>query len=182
MDKRFILTVSELNTHIKNLLLSDEILTSVYLRGEISNYKLHTSGHIYMTLKDDTGVIRAVMFRAAASKLKFRPDNGMKIIAHGRVDVFVRDRFRLTHEDMHSKSRSRAVVLPRQIAMYICHTYTRASMEAIGVHFGGRDHSTVKHACEKIGAIIGGDPSIQRIVDDFLKQSQQQSAQASTVS
>ena len=91
MDTRMILSVSEINQHLRALLSEDELLSSVYVRGELSNFKLHSSGHAYMTLKDEGGVLRAVMFRSSASKLKFRPDNGMKVIAHGRVDVFARD-------------------------------------------------------------------------------------------
>lgn len=91
MDTRMILSVSEINQHLRALLSEDELLSSVYVRGELSNFKLHSSGHAYMTLKDEGGVLRAVMFRSSVSKLKFRPDNGMKVIAHGRVDVFARD-------------------------------------------------------------------------------------------
>ncbi len=91
MDSRMILSVSEINQHVRGLISTDEILSSVYVRGELSNFKLHSSGHAYMTMKDEGGVLRAVMFRSSASKLKFRPDNGMKVIAHGRVDVFARD-------------------------------------------------------------------------------------------
>ena len=86
-----ILSVSEINQHLRTLISTDEMLSSVYVRGELSNFKLHSSGHAYMTMKDEGGVLRAVMFRSSASKLKFRPENGMKVIAHGRVDVFARD-------------------------------------------------------------------------------------------
>lgn len=91
MDERLILSIGEINAHIRALLSTDDILSSVYVRGEISNFKLHSSGHMYLTLKDTEGVLRAVMFRGAASRLAFRPENGMKVIAHGRVDVFARD-------------------------------------------------------------------------------------------
>lgn len=91
MDTRMILSVSDINQHLRALISTDDILSSVYVRGELSNFKLHSSGHAYMTMKDEGGVLRAVMFRSSASKLKFRPDNGMKVIAHGRVDVFPRD-------------------------------------------------------------------------------------------
>lgn len=91
MDSHMILSVSEINQHLRTLISTDEMLSSVYVRGELSNFKLHSSGHAYMTMKDEGGVLRAVMFRSSASKLKFRPENGMKVIAHGRVDVFARD-------------------------------------------------------------------------------------------
>lgn len=91
MDGQLILSIGEVNAHIRALLTTDDVLSSVYVRGEISNFKLHSSGHMYLTLKDTEGVLRAVMFRGSASHLAFRPENGMKVIAHGRVDVFSRD-------------------------------------------------------------------------------------------
>lgn len=85
-------TVTELNEYIKRLIDGDAPLNSVLVKGEISNFKNHYStGHFYFTLKDDGGVLRAVMFRSSASKLPFMPENGMKVIVHGRVSAFVRD-------------------------------------------------------------------------------------------
>ncbi len=91
MNENKIYNVSELNEYVKSLLDGDNILGSVYVRGEISNYKLYPSGHHYFTIKDATGALRCVMFRGNATSLKFRPENGMKVIAFGRVTVFVRD-------------------------------------------------------------------------------------------
>ena len=86
-----ILTVTELNLYIKSLFEENPILSSITIKGEISNFKNHSTGHLYMSLKDETGVIRAVMFRYAASKLTFKPENGMKVIVRGRVAVYERD-------------------------------------------------------------------------------------------
>lgn len=86
-----ICTISELNEHIKSMFDANPNLNGVYVKGEISNYKFHSSGHHYMTLKDESSVIRAVMFKFDASKLQFRPESGMKVIAKGRVSVFPRD-------------------------------------------------------------------------------------------
>lgn len=91
MEERPILSVSRVNLYIKQLLENDAYMSNVTVRGEISNCKIHSSGHIYMSLKDEKSVIRAVMFRSAAAKLKFKPENGMKIIAIGRVAVYERD-------------------------------------------------------------------------------------------
>lgn len=91
MEEQKILSVGHINLYIKNLLDSDAVLSDVSVRGEISNFKLHSSGHMYMSLKDETGVIRGVMFRSAGAKLRFRPENGMKVIARGRVAVYERD-------------------------------------------------------------------------------------------
>jgi len=86
-----IFSVSEINEYIKTMLDADSLLSRVYVRGELSNYKMYPSGHHYFTMKDESGAIRCVMFKGAASKLKFRPENGMKVIACGRVTVFPRD-------------------------------------------------------------------------------------------
>lgn len=85
------LTVSEVNLYIKNTFEADFLLNSLWVKGEISNFKLHSSGHIYMTLKDEGGVLKSVMFRTSASRLKFLPENGMKVLAHGRISVYERD-------------------------------------------------------------------------------------------
>ncbi len=82
------ITVSELNEYLRLLMDSDPILASVYVRGEISNFKAHSSGHFYLTLKDEDGQLRAVMFRSYALRLAFRPSDGMKVIARGRVSVY----------------------------------------------------------------------------------------------
>lgn len=89
--KGHIFTVSEVNGYLKAMMEADKTLALIYVRGEISNYKFHSSGHHYMTLKDETGSIRAVMFKFDASKLKFRPESGMKVIAKGRITVYPRD-------------------------------------------------------------------------------------------
>ncbi len=82
------LTVRQLNDYLKMLLDGDPVLSDVWVRGEISNCKLHSSGHLYLTLKDEEGQVRAVMFRAQAMRLLFRPADGMKVLAHGRVSVY----------------------------------------------------------------------------------------------
>lgn len=83
-----IFTVSQLNEYIKGLLESSTVLSGVSMRGEISNFTAHRSGHFYFTLKDETGQMRAVMFRSAAAKLKFFPENGMNVIVRGRISVY----------------------------------------------------------------------------------------------
>ena len=84
-------TVSELNQAIKSLLDSALRFLSVCVQGELSNYKIYPSGHHYFTLKDSESSLRCVMFRSYASGLHFRPDNGMKVSAVGRVQVYLRD-------------------------------------------------------------------------------------------
>ncbi len=84
-------SVSELNGYIKTLFENDRALRAVNVRGEISNFTRHSSGHLYFSVKDSEGQIRAVMFRSSAARLAFLPENGMKVILHGTVSVYPRD-------------------------------------------------------------------------------------------
>ena len=86
-----VLSVSQLNNRIKQLLDGDGLLASLAVRGELSNYKVYPSGHHYFTLKDSESSLRCVMFKGSASKLRFKPESGMGVTAIGRVTVFPRD-------------------------------------------------------------------------------------------
>ncbi len=84
-------SVSELNSYIKSLFDGNRTLSGLSVRGEISNFVHHRSGHLYFSLKDDGGLLRSVMFASAASRLAFEPETGMKVIACGSVSVYPRD-------------------------------------------------------------------------------------------
>ena len=84
-------SVSQVNGHIRDLLDADPALSGLFIRGELSNYKAYPSGHHYFSMKDQEGSLRCVMFRREAQTLRFRPENGMKVLAFGRVAVFPRD-------------------------------------------------------------------------------------------
>ena len=88
---RNILTIAQLNEYIGSKLDVDPVLTGVAVRGEISNHKVYPSGHHYFSLKDESAALKCVMFRGNAATLKFRPENGMKVIAFGRISVYPRD-------------------------------------------------------------------------------------------
>ena len=90
MEKK-ILSVGQINEYLKLKLDADPRLSNVAIRGELSNYKKYPSGHHYFTLKDETGALKCVMFKSSALRLRFRPENGMKVIAMGSVTVYVRD-------------------------------------------------------------------------------------------
>lgn len=89
--KIYTATVSQLNRFIKQMLDGTSILNNIWVKGEISNFKRHYTGHCYLTLKDEGGVLKAVMFKAHAARLAFAPENGMKVLARGRVSVYERD-------------------------------------------------------------------------------------------
>ena len=86
-----VLSISQLNEYIRGRMDADPLLTQVAVRGEISNYKLYPSGHHYFTLKDESSALKCVLFKGNALRLRFRPENGMKVIAMGKVSVFPRD-------------------------------------------------------------------------------------------
>ena len=86
-----VLSITQLNEYIRGKMDADALLNSVAVRGEISNYKMYPSGHHYFTLKDEGAALKCVMFKGNAIRLRFRPENGMKVIAMGKVSVFPRD-------------------------------------------------------------------------------------------
>ena len=89
--EQHIFGVTEVNNLVKLLLDNEPMLANITVRGELSNYKMYPSGHHYFSLKDPEGAIRCVMFKGSAMKLRFRPENGMKVLVTGRVTVFPRD-------------------------------------------------------------------------------------------
>ena len=86
-----VLSITQLNEYIRGMMDTDALLNQVAVRGEISNYKMYPSGHHYFTLKDEGGALKCVMFKGNAMRLRFRPENGMKVIAMGKVSVYPRD-------------------------------------------------------------------------------------------
>ncbi len=89
--ERQILSVSQINAYLRSQMDADPKLASLAVRGEISNYKCYPSGHHYFTLKDENSALKCVMFRGSALQLRFRPENGMQVIAMGKITVYPRD-------------------------------------------------------------------------------------------
>ncbi len=85
------------------------------------------------------------------------------------IEAFICERFGLSRDDLFSKSRARSIAYPRQVAMFLAHTLTNASLEEIGRYFGGRDHSTVKHGCEKIKRLAQTDPQLRALISSFRR-------------
>lgn len=86
-----VLSITQINEYIRGKMDEDRLLLQLAVRGEISNYKMYPSGHHYFTLKDENAALKCVMFKTSAAKLRFRPENGMKVIAMGRITVYPRD-------------------------------------------------------------------------------------------
>ncbi len=121
-----IVTVSQINTYIKSLIDGDPNLSYIFVVGEISNFTNHyRTGHFYFTLKDETSAIKAVMFRSSAQRLKFLPENGMRVIIRGRVSVFERDgQYQLYADDMQPDGVG---------ALNIAYEQLKAKLEAQGL-------------------------------------------------
>ena len=90
-QQRKIFNVSEVNKYIKMLMDSDPLLTNISIRGEITNFKAHYTGHLYFTLKDENATIKCVMFKGNAQFLRFKPQDGMKVVIQGQISAFERD-------------------------------------------------------------------------------------------
>ncbi len=144
MIERQALSVTQVNLYIKELMNRDDILTDVLVKGELSNFKAHSSGHMYMSLKDETGVMRAVMFRGSASKLRFTPQNGMKVVAHGRVTVYERDgQYQLYIDDMQQEGIG---------DLYVAFEELKAKLSAEGL-FDPAHKKTLPKYPKKVGVV-----------------------------
>jgi exodeoxyribonuclease VII large subunit len=98
---QYVLTVTEINRYIKEIISRDLVLSNLWVRGEISNYKYHYSGHMYFTIKDDSSLLKSVMFKTHAANLRFQPENGMKVIIRGYISLYERDgQYQLYAEEM----------------------------------------------------------------------------------
>ncbi len=91
VEARNIVSVADVNKYIRILISSDEKLSGLWVKGELSNFKLHSSGHMYFTLKDESALLKCVMFKGFGGKLKFRPESGMKVVIKGNISVYERD-------------------------------------------------------------------------------------------
>ena len=138
------LSVSELNNFIKSMFDSNRLLSSVHVRGEISNFTNHRSGHLYFSLKDEGGQIKAVMFRSSAMRLKFIPENGMKVTVFGSISVFPRDGV----YQMYASSMQ-----PDGVgALYLAYEQLKARLEAEGL-FDDIHKRPLPEFPERIGVI-----------------------------
>ncbi|RYD04417.1 hypothetical protein N752_13665 [Desulforamulus aquiferis] len=125
-----VLSVSDLTRYIKEMLESDHLLAGLWVKGEISNLKLHSSGHIYLTLKDKEACLKTVMFRSRGRRLMFRPENGMSVIVRGYISLYERDgTYQLYAEEMEPEGIG---------ALYIAFEQMKQKLAAQGLFDQGR--------------------------------------------
>ncbi len=160
--KMNVLTVSQLNHYVKALVDADEHLHSIYLKGEISNFTNHyKSGHFYFSLKDETSVIRAVMFRSYASKVRFEPENGMKVVVKGSVSVFERDgQYQLYVYEMQPDGMG---------ALHLAYEQLKAKLYAQGL-FDDRHKKSLPRYPQRIGVITSPIGAAVRDIENILSR------------
>lgn len=156
-----ILTVSQLNSYIKSKLDFDEVLSNIWIKGEISNFKNHTSGHMYMTIKDESSVIKAVMFKGNTLSLRFMPENGMKVLAFGRISVYERDgQYQLYIEKMEPDGLG---------ALYITYEQLKNKLESEGL-FDNKYKKSIPKFPEKIGVVTSPTGAAIRDILNVIKR------------
>ena len=154
-------SVSQLNSYVKGVLDRDENLAHIFVTGEISNFKAHYSGHLYMTVKDENASIKAVMFAGNAAKLRFRPENGMKILAFGTVSLFPRDgSFQLYINDMQPDGIG---------ALNIAFEQLKKKLEAEGL-FSQENKKPLPKFPQKIGVVTSSTGAAVQDIFNVLKR------------
>ena len=150
-------TVTELNNYIKSVFENNRVLSSVTVKGEISNFKSHPSGHLYFSLKDTDGQIKAVMFRSRAATLKFLPESGMKVVVTGSVTVYPRDgAYQLYVSTMQPDGIG---------ALYLAYEQLKARLEAEGL-FSPEYKKPIPRYPERIGVITSpSGAAVQDIIN-----------------
>lgn len=157
-----VLTVSQLTFYIKSLLEADANLGAVIVSGEISNYKNHYSGHRYFTLKDENATLKCVMFRTSAQKLRFEPDNGMKVLVRGRISVYPADgSYQLYAEDIQPEGLG---------ALHLAFEQMKAKLEKEGL-FSPAVKKTIPKYPGNVGLITAEGSAAYRDVVSVLARS-----------
>ncbi len=160
-NKIYTATVSQLNKYIKQMMDGAPILNNIWIKGEISNCKRHFSGHMYLTLKDDGGVLKAVMFKGALGKLSFEPENGMKVLARGKIGVYERDgAYQLYIEEM---------VIDGVGELYIAYEKLKKQLEAEGL-FSPEHKRALPKFPKTVGVVTAKTGAAVRDIINVLKR------------
>lgn len=154
-----ILSVTQITEYIKKLFSSDVILNSVSVRGEISNFKHHYSGHMYFTLKDDMCRIKCVMFKSSCEKLKFNPEDGMNVVVQGRVSVYDRDgQYQMYVDDMQQEGIG---------ALYAAYEQLKKRLESEGLF--DKDHKRpIPVYPKKVGVVTSSTGAAVRDIINII--------------
>ena len=154
-------TVSELNAYIKSVFDNDRTLLALSVKGEISNFTHHRSGHLYFSLKDNDGLVRAVMFRSSAEKLKFIPQNGMMVIVRCSVSVYSRDgSYQLYVNSM----------VPDGVGeLYLAYEQLKSKLSEEGL-FSSEHKKTIPHFPNSVGVITSPTGAAVRDIINVIKR------------
>lgn len=155
-------TVTELNEFVKRIFDGIPQLTDIYVSGEISNFKNHyATGHLYFSLKDESSCVKAVMFRSSAMKLKFAPENGMKVTVHGRVAAFVRDgQYQLYADSMEPQGTG---------SLYLAYEQLKAKLASEGLFDEAHKKPLPKYP-KTVGVITSATGAAVRDIINVLKR------------
>lgn len=161
MSIKNILSVSEVNKYMKDLVSNDIILSGLWVKGEISNFKNHYSGHFYFTLKDEKAVLKCIMFRAHASAMPFIPEDGMKMLIRGYISVFERDgQYQLYAEEMQPDGVG---------ALYIAFEKLKKKLQGEGLFEEARKRK-IPYMPGSIGVITSSTGSVVRDIINVLSR------------
>ncbi len=160
MEQEYI-KISDLNNYIKNILDNDIFLNKVYLKGEISNFKNHTRGHLYFTLKDDTSRISAVMFQSSTVKLTFTPEDGMNVLVEGRISAYpAQGTYQIYVDKMEPDGLG---------ALYIEYEKLKKKLASLGL-FAKEKKKPIPRFPEKIGVITAPTGAAVRDIMSTIKR------------
>jgi len=161
MNAQNVFTVSEVNRYIKEIIDGDLNLSDIWIKGEISNYKYHYSGHMYFTLKDEKSLIKSVMFRSQTLRLKFVPENGMKVIARGYISVFERDgQYQLYVEEMQPDGLG---------SLYLAFEQLKNKLEKEGL-FDNKHKKKIPFLPRSIGVVTSSTGAVIRDIINILSR------------
>lgn len=161
MSIKNVLSVSELNKYMKDLVSRDIILSGLWVKGEISNFKSHFSGHFYFTLKDEKAVLKCVMFRSHAASLPFIPEDGMKMLIRGYISVFERDgQYQLYVEEMQPDGVG---------ALYVAFEKLKKKLQGEGLFDEARKRK-LPYMPGSIGVITSSTGSVVRDIINILSR------------
>lgn len=160
MEQEYI-KISELNNYIKSLLDKDHFLNKIYLKGEISNFKNHTRGHLYFTLKDDESRISAIMFQNNATKLTFTPEDGMNVLVSGRISAYpAQGTYQIYVDKMEPDGLG---------ALYIEYEKLKKKLASLGL-FAKEKKKPIPRFPEKIGVITAPTGAAVRDIMSTIKR------------